>query len=286
MAVDDRMRAQASADPGRTSHRRDAPAADQWDDVDNIDYFYRAYAILVREPDAARVADALAVIFDQVGYGDVAEGERGDSNANPSPAGSSALTVPSVPTGVPDLVAPPRRDGRAGRGKPEHKIYVCPWYPAPLPNRVRCRIARPLFRRLARTQGTGASPGPGTTGTGVSVSHRGHRADPAGRRRSSVAGRGGRRGGEPVRRRRDDSSVRRPRNVRGRDPALRRPEGKRSSSSGLSISRAPTIETRLASSLADALEHDPDIMVFTFTAATHRDPRCTRSTISTKGAPP
>ena len=30
-------------------------------------------------------------------------------------------------------------------------------------------------------------------------------------------------------------------------------------------------ETRLASSLADALEHDPDIMVFTFTAATHRN---------------
>jgi subtilisin family serine protease len=30
-------------------------------------------------------------------------------------------------------------------------------------------------------------------------------------------------------------------------------------------------ETRLAPSLANALEHDPDIMVFTFTSATHRD---------------
>src|SRR5437764_707347 len=30
-------------------------------------------------------------------------------------------------------------------------------------------------------------------------------------------------------------------------------------------------ETRLASSLADALGHDPDVMVFTFTSSTHRD---------------
>ena len=30
-------------------------------------------------------------------------------------------------------------------------------------------------------------------------------------------------------------------------------------------------ETRLASSLADALDQDPDIMVFTFTTSTHRD---------------
>ncbi len=30
-------------------------------------------------------------------------------------------------------------------------------------------------------------------------------------------------------------------------------------------------ETRLASSLEDALDRDPDILVFTFTSATHRD---------------
>ena len=61
------------------SHRRHAaahPAPDQWDDVDDIDYLYREYAILVREPDADRVTDALGQIFDEVGYGDVPRGRR------------------------------------------------------------------------------------------------------------------------------------------------------------------------------------------------------------------
>ncbi len=38
------------------------PAADRWDDVDDIDYLYREYAILVREQDAERVVDALGQI--------------------------------------------------------------------------------------------------------------------------------------------------------------------------------------------------------------------------------
>ena len=89
MPVDSRMRAQAQlildGHPTAATH----PAADQWDDADNIEYFYRASAILVREPDTARVVEALGVIFDEVGYGDVPEGER-EIRPNRSPAGSSA----------------------------------------------------------------------------------------------------------------------------------------------------------------------------------------------------
>ena len=52
MPVDDRMRAQArlilDGHEGAAAH----PAAERWDDVDNVEYLYREYAILVREPDA------------------------------------------------------------------------------------------------------------------------------------------------------------------------------------------------------------------------------------------
>ena len=126
MAVDDRMRAQAQlildSHPAAATH----PAADQWDDADNIEYFYRAYAILVREPDVTRVVEALGAIFDDVGYGDVPEGER-QIQAESVTSGLVRLTVPGVPMGVPDLVA--LLDDAVGPGvaKPEHKVYVCPW---------------------------------------------------------------------------------------------------------------------------------------------------------------
>ncbi len=75
MPVDDRSRAQArlilDGHPSAAAH----PAPDQWDDVDDLDYLYREYAILVREPDAERVTDALGQILDDVGYGDVPEGD-------------------------------------------------------------------------------------------------------------------------------------------------------------------------------------------------------------------
>ena len=51
------------------------PAPERWDDVDDIDYLYREHAILARQPDAERVAAALGQILEQVGYGDVPEGD-------------------------------------------------------------------------------------------------------------------------------------------------------------------------------------------------------------------
>src|SRR5437588_7428284 len=136
MPVDSGMRAQARLILDGHASAATHPAADQWDDADNIEYFYRAHAILVREPDVARVIDALGVILDDVGYGDVPEGER-EIQTEPVTSGLVRLTVPAVPTGVPELVG--RLDDAVGPGvaKPEHKIYVCPFTcPATEPGEV------------------------------------------------------------------------------------------------------------------------------------------------------
>ena len=164
MPVDDRMRAQAQlildSHPAAATH----PAADQWDDADNIEYFYRAYAILVREPDVTRVVEALGVIFDDVGYGDVPEGER-----------EIQARISHQRACPPDGARCPRRwcrtwsrclDDAVGPGvaRPEHKVYVCPWTcPATEPLEVPSGVTP--SRRPAWTQAAGAaSPGPATTG--------------------------------------------------------------------------------------------------------------------------
>ena len=117
MPVDDRMRAQTQlildGHRGAAAH----PAADRWGDVDNIEYVYREYAILAREPDVERVVAALGQILDQVGYGDVPEGQAREIQREPVTSGLVRLTVPRIPTPVPDLVEPPRRGPRAGGGE-------------------------------------------------------------------------------------------------------------------------------------------------------------------------
>jgi hypothetical protein len=268
MAVDDRMRAQAQlildGHPTAATH----PAVDQWDDADNIDYFYRAYAILVREPDAARVADALAVILDQVGYGDVAEGER-DIQRESVTSGLVRLTVPNVPTGVPDLVG--RLDEMVGPGvaKPEHKIYVCPWTcPASEPGEV--PDSAPPVPPPGQDAGNRRIPWTGNDGEGVSVVIVDTGLIP------QVAADhpwlAGVDGAEENPYAADGTIV--PYGGHGTFVAgILRCVAPRAS---VFVERAFDIagadfETRLASSLADALEHDPDIMVFTFTAATHRN---------------
>jgi subtilisin family serine protease len=268
MAVDDRMRAQAQlildGHPTAATH----PAADQWDDADNIDYFYRAYAILVREPDAARVADALTLILDQVGYGDVAEGER-DIQRESVTSGLVRLTVPNVPSGVPDLVG--RLDEIVGPGvaKPEHKIYVCPWTcPASEPGEV--PDSAPPVPPPGLDAGNRRIPWAGNDGEGVSVVIVDTGLIP------QVAADhpwlAGVDGAEENPYAADGTIV--PYGGHGTFVAgILRCVAPRAS---VFVERAFDIagadfETRLASSLADALEHDPDIMVFTFTAATHRN---------------
>ena len=127
MPVDDRMRAQTQlildGHPGAAAH----PAPDRWDEVDNVEYLYREYAILAREQDAEDASSARSGrSSNQAGYGDVPEGEAREIQREPVSRGVVRLTVPPTPTLVPDLVG--RLDEALGRGvaKPEHHVYVCP----------------------------------------------------------------------------------------------------------------------------------------------------------------
>ena len=121
MFSDARIRLILDSLPGAAAY----PAVDQWDDIDNIGYLYREYAILVREQDEDRVADALRQALDDTGYGDVPEGEAREILHEPITTRIVRLTVPSTPTLVPELLA--RLDQMLGRGlaTPEHILYLC-----------------------------------------------------------------------------------------------------------------------------------------------------------------
>jgi hypothetical protein len=72
------------------------PAADQWDDIDDIDYLYRKHTILARRSDAARVTAALGDIFGDVGYGDLAEGDERQIRHEDLPGDIVRVMVPST----------------------------------------------------------------------------------------------------------------------------------------------------------------------------------------------
>jgi Subtilase family len=268
MPVDPRMRAQARLI--LEGHRTAAahPADDQWDAVDNIEYFYRTSAILVRQPDAGRVTDALGAILRDAG---VPEGQRG-IQAEAVTSGLVRLTVADAQVPVPDLVG--RLDASLGPGvaKPEHKIYVCPYAcPATEPGEVR-ENADPVPPPGLDAGGRRRVPWTGNDGSGVSV---------------VVVDTG------LVRQVADEHSWLHGVHGAEEDPYV--PGGDRmivpygghgtfvagvlrcmAPQASVYVERAFDIagadyETRLAVSLEDALRHHPDILVFTFTSATHRD---------------
>jgi subtilisin family serine protease len=273
MPVDGRMRAQNQLildnHEGAAAH----PAADRWDEVDDIDYLYREYAILARQPDADRVAEALGAILGEVGYGDIPEGDAREIVREPVSSGLVRLTVPGVPTLVPDLVG--RLDDALGRGvaRPEHKIYVCPFTcPATEPVEVPPGTAAPV-PPLGLDIGGRRIPWTGNDGDGVTVSivdtgliHEVAAAHPwlagvEGTEENTYADVAG-------------EQVIVPYAGHGTFVAgVLRSVAPRAS---VFVERAFDIagadfETRLASSLDNALDRNPDILVFTFTSATHRD---------------
>ncbi len=267
MPVDDRTRAQAqlilNGHPGAAAH----PAPDRWDDIDDFDYLYREYAILARTQDAEEVAAALRQILDQAGYGNVPEGGAREIQRETVSRGLVRLTVPPTPTLVPDLVG--RLDEALGRGvaKPEHKIYVCPaTCPATEPGEVPSGTTEPV---------PPPSSDAGNDGDGVSVS-----IVDTGLIPNSATGHpwlGGVRGrmeNPYAFTDNDGETVIAPYAGHGTFVAgvLRCMAPKAS----VFVERAFNIagadyETNLASSLEDALDRNPDILVFTFTSATHRN---------------
>ena len=107
------------------------PAPDRWDDVDDVDYLYRENTILVRSRTRTASPTRMAGIFDEVGYGDVPEGDaRQIRREGSAPRGNRpphAAGHRDAGTGLLD-----RLDQDLGReaATPDHMLYVCP-YPCP-----------------------------------------------------------------------------------------------------------------------------------------------------------
>ena len=267
MPVDDRTRAQAqlilNGHPGAAAH----PAPDRWDDIDDFDYLYREYAILARTQDAEEVAAGLRQILDQAGYGNVPEGEAREIRRETVSRGLVRLTVPATPTLVPDLIG--RLDEVLGRGvaRPDHKVYVCPnSCPATEPIEVPSGTTEPV---------PPPSSDAGNDGDGVSVSIVDTGLIPnSATGHPWLAGVRGRMENPYAFTDDDGETVIAPYAGHGTFVAgvLRCMAPKAS----VFVERAFNIagadyETNLASSLEDALDRNPDILVFTFTSATHRD---------------
>ncbi len=274
MPVDDRMRAQARLI--LDNHRSAAahPAADRWDEVDNIEYLYREYAVLALDQDADRVADALRQILDDAGYGDVPEGEAREIQREPVSGRVVRLTVPPTPTLVPDLVGHLDEALGSGVAKPEHKVYLCPFMcPASEPIEVPGN-ADPVPPPGLDADGGRRAPTAGYDGYGVSVSIVDTGLIPGAA--ASHTWLTGVRGTAEDPYTTDSSG----------ETVLAAYAGHGTFGAGVLRCLAPKAsvfverafdntgadyETRLASSLEDALNRDPDILVFTFTSATHRD---------------
>jgi subtilisin family serine protease len=274
MPVDDRMRAQAQLildnHEGAAAH----PSPGRWDDIDDFDYLYREYAILAFQQDADRVAGALTQVLDEAGYGDIPEGDARQIQREPVSGGLIRLTVPAVPTLVPELVG--RLDELLGPGvaKPEHKVYLCPQMcPATEP------IVVPGHAHPVPPPGLDADGGrrgswSGYDGYGVSVTIVDTGLTPgAAARHTWLTG---------VQGVTEDPFI----TDSAGEGILAPYAGHGTFAAGVLRCVAPRasvfverafdnvgadFETRVASSLEDALDRDPDILVFTFTSATHRD---------------
>jgi Subtilase family len=272
MPVDDRMRAQARLILDNHEEAAAHPALNQWDDADDLHYLYREYAILARVNEADRVTERLGQILDEVGYGDIPEGDARAIRREELSRGLVRLTVPATPTLVPDLVARLDEDLWPGVAKPDHKVYVCPFMcPATEPIEVPGSAAP--VPAPDSDAGRGA-PWGGNDGYGVSVSivDTGLIPGAAARHAWLTGVRGDQE--DPYTTDSEGNIVLAPYAGHGTFGAgvLRSVAPKASVYVEGAFSNAGAdYESRLLSSLEDALDRDPDILVFTFTSATHRD---------------
>lgn len=140
MSVDTRTRSQINLIldnlPGAAAH----PAPDRWDDVDDVEFLYRKDTVLCREQHADRVVEAIRRVIDEAEYGEAPAraqesegGEEAESDARPirreQVSGTRAvisLTLPPSGILVPALLD--RLDPELGRGTatPDHILYVSP----------------------------------------------------------------------------------------------------------------------------------------------------------------
>jgi hypothetical protein len=104
------------------------PAPDRWDDVDDVDFLYREDTILCREQHTDRVADAITRFLDEVGYGEAPEGDARQIRRERVSAtrGVIRLTLPATGTLVPAILD--RLDQELGErvATPDHILYLSP----------------------------------------------------------------------------------------------------------------------------------------------------------------
>lgn len=129
MPIDARMRAQVNLVLEKLRDAAAYPPEDLWDRAEGVSYLYRRDTILARQQDADRVAEAIRRFLDEVGYGDVPEGDARLIRRERVRAtrGVIRFTVPSTGTLVPAILE--RLDAELGLGvaTPDHILYVCPY---------------------------------------------------------------------------------------------------------------------------------------------------------------
>src|SRR5690348_2349990 len=128
MSVDTRMRSQINLILDNLRGSAAYPAPDRWDDVDDVDFLNRENTILCREQDMDRVIDAITPFLDEVGWGDVPEGDARQIRRERVSATTevASLALPVTGTLVPAILD--RLDQELGRKRatPNHILYVSP----------------------------------------------------------------------------------------------------------------------------------------------------------------
>jgi hypothetical protein len=265
-------------DAGAAAH----PDPSLWDDpgVDDVDYLYRKQTILTRDQDADRVTSAITAFFEREGYGQVPEGEQRQLRYERVNATRRVVSIPLPDTGisVPTILDSLDQELGAGVATPDHILYVCPQScPATEPIEVPPGTVDPVPPPGLNARGSHPCRGvhrPECDGDGVflSIVDTGWIPDAA--------------AGHPwltgV-----DGTVEDPYTVDSNGDTIIVPyAGHGTFVAGVARCMAPkasayverafdiagaNFETMLPASLADALDRDPDILVFTFCTSTRLD---------------